>query len=36
MNNDNIPLTNNFNPIWPGTTSEISHATEGFCAYLKK
>ncbi len=27
--------TNNYNPIWPSIKSEISHATEGFCAYLK-
>jgi hypothetical protein len=28
--------TNNYNSIWPGINSDISHATEGFCAYLKK
>jgi hypothetical protein len=28
--------TNNYNPILPGINSEISHATEGPCAYLKK
>ncbi len=28
--------TNNYNPVWPGINSEISHATEGLCAYLKK
>jgi hypothetical protein len=28
--------TNNYNPIWPGINSEISHNTEGFCAYVKK
>ncbi len=27
--------TNNYIPIWLGIKSEISHATEGFCAYLK-
>ncbi len=28
--------TNNYNPIWPGINSEIYHAAEGPCAYLKK
>ncbi len=28
--------TNKYNPIWPGINSEISYATEGFCAHLKK
>ncbi len=28
--------TNNYNPIWLVIKSKISHATEGFCAYLKK
>ncbi len=28
--------TDNYNPIWPGINSEISHVTEGPCAYLKK
>jgi hypothetical protein len=27
---------NNDNPIWLGISSEISHASEGPCAYLKK
>jgi hypothetical protein len=28
--------TNSYNPISLGIKSEISHATEGFCVYLKK
>jgi hypothetical protein len=28
--------TNNYDPIWQGIKSEISHATEDFRAYLKK
>jgi hypothetical protein len=28
--------TNNYNPICPDINSELSHATEGPCAYLKK
>jgi hypothetical protein len=26
----------NYNPIWPSINCEISYATEGSCAYLKK
>jgi hypothetical protein len=28
--------TDDYNPIWPGINSEISHGNEGLCAYLKK